>query len=140
MPKFQIPTIGNYNSKTTTIGLYFVHFEDWGIPAPLTSALFLARWTHGPASQHEIHSLFQIITSFLRVGPVSIITNRAMPWAVNCERVDKEIPWPNLSSPQILSKRGHVGFRAENIGINPSRLESGILLHKRMHVCGNDNF
>ena len=47
MPKFHIPTIGNCrnNSKTVPIRLYFVDFEDWGIPALFTSVLFLRQNT-----------------------------------------------------------------------------------------------
>ena len=50
---------------------------------------------------------------------------------------ESRIPEPNLLYPiQTWSQE----FRAENIGINSSKQQSGILLHKRIHIYGQYNF
>ena len=65
-----------------------------------------------------------------------------MSWVVNspgviCEpgSVNRVSRFRCVSSP--VSK---LEYRVENIGINSSKLQSGIILYKRIHNSGQNNF
>ena len=64
-----------------------------------------------------------------------------MSWVVNSPGVICE---PSLEIPQRfiagLSQRWSPEYRVENIGINSSKLQSGIILYKRIHNSGQNNF
>ena len=70
--KFYMPTLINHrnNSKTAPISLYFVRVSSWG-------------------SLPQDTCLFYILTSFVHVGPLDMLTTGAVPLAVNCERVSR---------------------------------------------------
>ena len=64
-----------------------------------------------------------------------------MSWVVNSPGVICE---PSLEIPQHfiagLSQRWSPDYRVENIGINSSKLQFGIILYKRIHNSGQNNF
>ena len=138
IPKFHMATFGNAqsNNKTTSISLYF-RLSTLGKPG-FASALFLAGYT--PASQHHVvtrgrRNLFHILTSFVLIGPISMLTNRLChgPWAVD----ELHSQFPNQTWPPADWSIGQ-----KNIGINSSKLQSDILLHKRIRIytCGQCKF
>ena len=83
--------------------------------------------------------LFHILTSFVHVGPL-YAQHQCRTWAVKCERVsrgDRHVPilsylFRSASSPNVVS--GVSGRKYS------SKRQSDIVLHKRIHIYGHNNF
>ena len=86
MSKFYMPILINHqnNSKTAPFSLYFVPVSSWG---SRISAIFSVVNTY--AIQDTC--VFHILTSFVHVGPLDMLTTSAVSLSVNCEHL-QEIP------------------------------------------------
>ena len=125
-----MPTFVNHrNSKTLSISLYFAWLSILG------KHVFVYFSTVNPyVTQHRIvHSTS--LTSFVHVGCISNSvcspTGRVM---------DREL-WTHLGdSVAFHLQTWSPEYWAENVGINSSNPQSGIILHKRIHSYGQYNF
>ena len=132
MSKFYMPILVNHrnNIKATPINLYLFGFQQAGKPVFVyISAIFSA--VHTYVTRHMIVCSTSL-TSFVHEGFISMLTNRPClgPWTVNASR-----RFCSASSPNVVS-----GVLGENIGINSSKRQSGIILHKCIHIYGQYNF
>ena len=75
--------------------------------------------------------------SFMHVGPISMLTNRPChgPWTVN-----ESWRFHSVSHSQSPSQMWSPEYWAENMGIDSLKLQSGILLHKCIHINGQYSF
>ena len=81
MSKFMPTLIKHWNnSKTAPISLYFVQVSSWGT---CLSAIFSVVNTYAIQDTR----LFHILTSFVHVGALDMLTTGAVSLAVNCERI-----------------------------------------------------
>ena len=137
MSKFYMQTFGNCRNKSETapISLYFVRLSTLGKPGFVyISVIFSAVNT---CVTHGIPSLFHVLTNFVHVGPISMFTNRPChgPWIVIESRGFRCVSFP-VSQPNVVA-----GVSGRNYTcINSSKLQSSILLDKRIHIYGQYNF
>ena len=82
MSKFYMPTLINHRNNSKQRPLAFILYEFQAGEACL-SAIFSMVNTYAIQDTR----LFHILTSFVHVGPLDMLTTSAMSLAVNCEHV-----------------------------------------------------
>ena len=115
--------------KQHPLGFILFDFHNWESPTSFTSALFFAVNTY--ITPHTIVCSTSL-TSFVHVVSISMLTNSRV---IGCKL------WKRLEdSVALYLQMSSTEYWAENIGINSSKRQSGIVLHKRIHIYGQYNF
>ena len=124
MSKFYMPTLINHRNISKQHPLAFILFDSHAGVAcfKMFNAIFsMVNWLTSTSTRDT--RLFHILTSFVCVGPLDMLTTSAVSWAVNTSR-----RFRSVSSPNVVS--GVSGRKY------PSKRQSDIALHKRIHIYG----